>query len=102
MAEIGLKESLDVLLAILFVCKSRKACTGSAILVEEVHFDRVDLVREKQRGRHFDAMFVKYVLRSFNFFLIDRILIDRETSEVNVQGSLRERLTHAECDLDAA
>ena len=84
MTEISLKECFDVLLAILLVGKSRQARTGSAVFVEEVHFDCVDLVREKQRGRHLDAMFVKDVLRSFDLFPINRILIDRETSEVNV------------------
>ena len=102
MTEISLKQRFDILLAILLVCKSGKPRTGSAVLVEEVHFCCVNLVRKKFRGRQLDAMFVKNVLRSFDFFSINRILIDREASEVNVKGSFGERLTHTECDLDAA
>ncbi len=84
MTEIGLKERLDVLLAILLVSKGSETRAGPAVLVEEVHFDCVDLVREKQRGRHLDAMFVKDVRRSIDFSAVDRILIYAEASEVNV------------------
>ena len=101
MAEVSLKLSVEVLLAVNFVHKRVKADSIRSILIQEKDANFVDLVDSKLRIGEQHMMIVEKIFARVRSFSINLELSDLETSEVE-PGVIGRKLSHGKAHIYAA